>query len=190
MGENIQAAFIFLVQVIFSMYSAVVILRILLQLFGASYYNPLSQFCVTLTDPVVKPLKRLMPKVRFDLASLLFLYVLTVFKLVLLQLIQVGMLFGVLGTLLLAIPDIINQVLDIYFFAILAMVILSWVAPANNSPMIDALIPLTEPVLAPIRRVISPIAGFDLSPLVVMIGVKLASLIIVAPLVGVARYFI
>jgi len=61
---------------------------------------------------------------------------------------------------------------QLYFFAILAMIILSWVAPGGNSPVLYLLYQLTEPVMAPFRKIIPPMGGLDLSPILVFIAIN------------------
>lgn len=185
MGSAIQSALLFLVNVIFGLYCFVILLRIVLQLVQASFYNPLSQFVMKLTDFAVKPLRKILPNPRrIDLASCLLLYVVTIIKLFLVIIITTSAKAfpNPLGLLVLAVPDILSQIMDLMFYAILIMVVLSWVAPQTQNPIIDVVYSITEPMLAPARKIIPPIAGFDLSPILVMVVIQLVKILLVSPL--------
>ncbi len=69
--------------------------------------------------------------------------------------------------------QILSLAIDLYFFALLGTVIVSWVAPHSDHPVVAFLHRITEPVLAPIRKVLPSAGGLDFSPLVVMLGLQL-----------------
>jgi len=150
-----------------------VLLRFLLQLVKADFYNPLSQFIVKATSPVLIPMRRFIPGMfGLDIASLLLAYTL--------QCIENILLFAVRGIpvqpfiiLWHSIGSLITLFLYIYFFAILVQVILSWVNPGSYNPATALIYRITEPVMQPARKILPPFSGFDLSPLLIFIILNL-----------------
>ncbi|MGB5253971.1 MAG: YggT family protein [Sedimenticolaceae bacterium] len=172
----------FLVQVLFGLYAALVVLRFLLQLVRADFYNPLSQFIVRATKPLLNPLRRVIPGVSgMDIAALVLAWlVLTLEQLAILGLAGVGL--QPLAAALLAIPELISLIINIFLFAILIQVIISWINPGSYNPAISLIHSLTEPMLGSVRRRMPEIGGLDLSPMVVMVGLVVLEMLIVPPL--------
>ena len=139
----------YLIQTALSLYMVAMLLRFLLQLVKADFYNPISQFLVKITNPLVIPLRRIIPGIGgLDLASLLLAVLLQVLAIVALMLLN-GL--GMPNPLLLvvwSILGIVGLLVNIYFFALLAMIILSWVAAGSGNPAIALLHQITEPVMA------------------------------------------
>jgi len=183
MGEGyLSTPLIFLVQVIFGLYALVALLRFLLQLVRADFYNPLSQFIVRITSPVLVPLRRVIPPVGGkDTASLVLAWLVLALQLLLIFAIA-GQGFQPLGALLLAIPELIGLLIDIFLYSILILVIISWVNPGAHNPAIGVLDALTRPLMGPARRILPPISGLDLSPMLVMIGLVLLKMLLIPPL--------
>ena len=172
----------FLVQVTFGFYVLVVVLRFLLQVLRADFYNPLSQFVVKLTTPVLRPLRRVIPGLwGLDVASIALAWVLAAIELGLLAAI-LGASFPALAPLAWAVPELLALVLNIFLFAVIAQALLSWVNPDPYSPASVVLRDLTRPVLQPLRRLIPPLGGFDLTPMLAAIALVLAKMLIVPPL--------
>ncbi|MCG9789641.1 YggT family protein [Vibrio barjaei] len=166
----------FLVSTLFDLYIMVVILRIWLQAARADFYNPFSQFIVKATQPVVAPLRRMIPSIgAIDMATLLFAYILCVGKYVALVLIASGgnFSFGV-DFLFLGLLSLIKAAGGLLFWVLLIRAILSWVSQ-GRSPIEYVFHQLTEPMLAPIRRIIPAMGGFDLSVLVLFIVLQFAN---------------
>ena len=185
-GAYFSNAGVFLVQTLFGLYILAVMLRLLLQMVRASFYNPLSQFLVKITNPVLVPLRRIIPGIAgFDVASLVLLLALQLMQLVLIAL-MLDQGLGIGGLLVLAIAKLIGLLVNVFFFSILIQVILSWVRPGDDSPVSALIYSLNEPLLGPARRMLPPMGGFDLSPILVMIGLQLLSLLVVAPLTDLA----
>jgi YggT family protein len=183
MGEGyLSTPLIFLVQVIFGLYALVALLRFLLQLVRADFYNPLSQFIVRITSPVLVPLRRVIPPVGGkDTASLVLAWLVLALQLLLIYVIA-GRGFEPLAALLLAIPELIGLLIDIFLYSILILVIISWVNPGAHNPAIGVLDALTRPLMVPARRILPPISGLDLSPMLVMIGLVLLKMLLIPPL--------
>lgn len=172
---NFERAMIYLVTTLVDLYVVAILVRTLLQLVRADFYNPVCQFLVSITQPVLAPLRRLVPPIgRLDTAAVLLMLALE-FGVVLLvsQLAPTGLTAG--GLFLFAVSKLLLALLTTYFILIIVEVILSWVGQNLRHPAIPLVYQLTEPVLRPIRRVIPPIAGFDLSPIVALIGIRFLS---------------
>lgn len=173
---------IFLLQTLFGLYILVVMLRFLLQTVRADFHNPISQFVVKVTNPVIRPMRRIVPGLYgMDLSSLVVAWLLKSAELVLVLLIT-GLPLNPAGALLWAIPGLVALLINIYLFSILIIVILSWVNPGSYNPVTAVLYKLTEPVMRPARNILPPISGFDLSPMLVMIGLVLLEMLLLPPL--------
>lgn len=185
MGDGyLSNPLIFLVQVIFGLYALVVMLRFLLQAVRADFYNPLSQFIVKATSPLLNPLRRVVPPIRNkDTASLVLAWLVLAVEMLLVFLIA-GQGFQPLAALLLAIPELVELTINIFLYGILIVVIISWINPGGYNPAIGLLQSLTEPLLRPARSLIPPMGGLDLSPMVVMIGLVLLKMLLIPPLKG------
>lgn len=173
---------VFLVEVIFGLYALVAMLRFMLQWVHADFYNPISQFIVKVTSPVLNPLRRVVPGVGGkDLASLVLVWlVLTLETLLVLMILGEGP--RLFAALLLALPKMVELVINIYLFSIFILVIVSWISPGNYNPAIGVLHSLTDPLMRPARNLIPPIGGIDLSPMAVIIGLYLLKMLLVPPL--------
>ena len=166
--------FVYLVYVFFGLYLMVMLLRFLLQLTRADFYNPISQTLVKLTNPLVIPLRRIVPGYGgIDLASLLLALILQMLMIALLVALQTGAPLPFLPLMMASLIGLAAYLVKIYFFAILAMIILSWIAQGGNNPALRLLFQLTEPVMAPFRKVLPPMGGLDLSPIFVFILINI-----------------
>jgi YggT family protein len=181
-GAYFTNPLVFLIQTLFGLYIAVVMIRFLLQLARADFYNPICQFVVKLTTPVVRPLRRLIPGYGgLDLSSLTVAWLLKAVELGVLALV-LGLDRGAVGALAWAIPGLLELVINILLFAILIRVILSWLNPDPYHPAHSVLQSLTDPVMRPARRLLPPVGGLDLSPVIVMIALVLLEMLLVPPL--------
>lgn len=169
----------FLVSTFFDLYIMVVILRIWLQAARADFYNPFSQFIVKTTQPVVAPLRRVIPSIgSLDLATVLFAYVLCVLKFVALIMIESQ---GSAGFstyyLFLGLLSLLKAAGGLVFWVLLIRALLSWVSQ-GRSPIEYVFNQLTEPMLAPIRRILPDLGGFDLSVLVLFIALQFCNILV------------
>lgn len=182
MGNNyLSDPLVFLVQVLFGLYALIVMLRFLLQWVRADFYNPLSQFIVKATKPVLNPLRKIIPGVGGkDVASLVLAWLVISLQMLLIFLISEKT-FAPGAALLLAIPELLGLTINIFLYSILIIVVISWVNPAGHNPAISILYSLTEPLLRPARNMIPPLGGIDLSPMVVMIGLVLLKMLLIPP---------
>ncbi|OOF29922.1 YggT family protein [Salinivibrio proteolyticus] len=171
-------AMTFLINTAFDLYIMVVLLRVWLQLARADFYNPFSQFVVKATQPVVGPLRRLIPSLgSLDLATVLFGYLLMVAKFAVLDLVAGNPLTLSGGMFIFSTIALLKAAGKLLFWVLILRAILSWVSQGNN-PVEYVFHQLTEPVCAPVRRVIPPIGGLDLSILVVFIALQFINMLI------------
>jgi YggT family protein len=173
----------FLITTLFSLYILAVMLRFLLGAVRADFYNPVSQFLVRITNPVLVPMRKVIPSIgKYDTSALLLLVLLQVLSLVLLVMLR-GSSVSILTLLLVAIAELALLLINIFIFSIIVQVILSWINPGTYTPVGALLQSITSPVLAPIQRIIPPVAGIDLSPLFALIGLQVIKMLI-HPLIG------
>jgi YggT family protein len=173
---------VFLVQTLFGFYIVALLLRLLFQWLRADFYNPVSQFIVKITQPVLRPLRRYIPPVfGLDSSSLLLAWLLQALELAIVLLI-LGASIPPWWSLLWAIPKLVQLILNIFLFAIIIQAVLSWVNPDPYNPAHGLLHSLTRPILDPCRRLIPPISGIDLSPMVAILGLYLLEMLLMPPL--------
>ncbi len=172
---------VFLRQIIFGAYILLVMLRFLLQLVKADFYNPISQFIVKATSPVLIYLRRIIPGLGgIDLASIIFMWILKAVELAMIMtLIGLPTSYMIIAW---AVPELIKLLFDIFIFAILIQVIMSWINPGAYNPAISLINSLVEPVLRPARRIIPPLGGLDLSPMLAMIGLYVLRMLVMPPI--------
>ena len=165
-----------LVNTAFDLYIMVVLLRLWLQWSRADFYNPFSQFIVKATQPILAPMRKTIPSIgQLDLATLLLAYILVLVKFVLLQAIFTdgGMLFSI-EYLWISALALLKSAGSLVFWVLIIRAILSWVSQ-GRSPMEYVMNQLTEPLCAPIRRILPDMGGLDLSILVLFIGLQFAN---------------
>jgi YggT family protein len=187
-GSYVGDAVVSLLTILFDLYILAVMLRFLLQWVRADFYNPISQFLVRITNPPLRFLRRFIPGWGgIDLASVVLLLALESLKLWLV--LSISARFPPLtGLLILSIADLLTLAIHVFLFSILIQVIISWVNPGLYSPATYLLYRLNEPLLTPARRLIPPFAGLDLSPLVVLIFLRVIVYKLVAvPLTDLGR---
>ena len=172
----------FLINTLFGLYILTVMLRFLLAIVGADFYNPISQFLVKVTNPLLIPLRRFIPSIgKIDTSAVLLMLTLQLVSFGLIALLRGGQ-FSIASLLILSIAELLGLFLNVLLFAILIQVILSWVSPGTYNAAVSLLYSITEPVLRPCRRLIPPISGIDLSPLVALIAIQLLKMLLIPPL--------
>ena len=159
----------FLIDFVFNLYLMVVLLRLWLQFARADFYNPFSQFVVKATQPIVAPMRRILPSIgRLDTATLVLALLVAGLKIVTLNLVLGGSGFNILSVVVISFVIVIKEALTLLMYVLILRAIMSWVSQGNN-PMELVLGQLTEPMLAPIRKRMPDMGGLDLSVMVVIV---------------------
>jgi YggT family protein len=169
----------FIVSTLFGIYQSVVLVRLLMQLTRADFRNPIARAIVQVTDPLILPLRRVLPPIRrIDTASVVAVLLVTAVKLCILQLLFGSGMPGaaVLGIGLLR--EIIDLILRTYLFSLFLHALLSFAVQGGYSPAQSILASICVPILNPFRRFLPSIAGLDLSPLWAMIAIQALRILI------------
>lgn len=169
---------VFLVEVLFSLYIIAVVIRLLLGFARASFHNPLSQFLVRVTNPVLLPLRRFIPAIgSIDTSAILLAYGLTLVKISLLFLITRGAIMFP-ESLFVALGDLLKTIIWVYIIALILQAVISWVGSAQGNPVSPLINSLTNPILRPIRKIVPLVGMMDLSPLVAILGLNILLIIV------------
>ena len=201
MGSGyLTSPLLLIINTLFDLYVMLVLMRFVLQWLRADFYNPVSQFIVRATTPLLKPLRRLIPGFGGqDIAALVLALAILIIKYLLIRAMGAGVIeignaaapigsAGVFGLLLMGIAEIIATFLNIFLFAIIIEVILSWVSPGGYNPIIGLIHSVAEPTMRPFRRFIPPLGGLDLTPLFATLGIMVAKMLVVPPLIYLAMH--
>ncbi len=202
MGSGyLTSPFLLIINRLFDLYVLLIMLRFIFQMLRADFYNPISQFVVRATAPPLKPLRKIIPGLGGqDLASLVLALLIILIKFFIIRslgfpvvtiasavapIASVG--FG--GLFLFAIADLVATFLNIFLFAIIIQVILSWVNPGTYNPVIGLVNSLSRPVMRPIQRFIPPMGGLDLSPLFATLGLMVLKMLLIPPIIFIGNQF-
>jgi len=189
-----ESGLVYLIRALADLYLIAVALRLALQWVRADFRNQIVQFVVNITNPLVVPLQKVLaPMYKIDTATL------TVFVVL-----QLGVVALLAGLTCIAMPDIITMlwlalirglrmILNVYFFVIFGYVLMSWIAGGAYNPSLamlsNLLRELADPVLRPVQRLIPPIAGWDLSPIFLLLGLGAITRMLVSPAQQIAAGF-
>ncbi len=183
MTQNFASAGVYLIQTFFGLYTIVIMLRFLMQVSRADYYNPICQAIVKITDPAIKPFRTVIPTVYgVDFATLTVAFIVQLVAVMLIM-----MLYGYsfiqpiyVAWVLLGLFSIIFK---IYFFALLISVIASWLAPYSSHPALTLVHQITEPLCIPARKLLPPMGGIDFSIILVFVFINIIdNILVIAPL--------
>jgi YggT family protein len=159
----------FLIDFVFNIYLMIVLLRLWLQFARADFYNPFSQFVVKATQPLVSPLRRIVPSLgRLDTATLLLALVVAALKIITLNLVLGGNGINFVSVLIISGVIVLKEMLTLLMYVLILRAIMSWLSQGHN-PMELVLAQLTEPMLAPIRKRMPDMGGLDLSVMIVIV---------------------
>ncbi|MBD8614392.1 YggT family protein [Pseudomonas putida] len=177
---GLNTAAIYVVQTLGSLYLLIMLLRFVLQLVRADFYNPLCQFIVRATQPLLKPVRRIIPSLfGLDMSSLLLAIVIQMIIMALTLLLAYGTTGNPLQLLVWSIIGVTALFLKIFFFAMIISVILSWVAPQSHNPGAELVNQICEPALAPFRRILPSLGGLDISPILAFMVLKLLDMLVI-----------
>ncbi len=181
MGNVATNVSVFLIHTLFMLYLLIVVLRFLLAWVKADFYNPLSQFLVSATNPILIPLRRAIPSIGpIDTASIVLMLGVKLLEIGLLAMLS-GATFNLPIMIVIAAVQIIELVIYIFIFSLIIQAVISWVSPGTQhygNPMASILHSLNEPLLRPVRSIMPKTGMIDLSPLVVIIGLNVLLIVL------------
>lgn len=176
-----------LVNTIGSMVLLIVMLRFLLQLVRADFYNPISQFIVKVTNPLLIPLRRVIPGLGgLDVASLVLAYAVQVVVMAI-TLLVAGYGLPWANIMIWALIGLPALILNVYFWGLIITVIASWIAPNSYNPALILINQILEPVVRPIRAKMPDMGGLDLSPIVVFLLIQVIEIMVIRQLAVVTQ---
>ncbi|MDP6436056.1 MAG: YggT family protein [Gammaproteobacteria bacterium] len=186
---------VYILQSLIGLYLLAFVLRLGMHWARSDFRNPIVQFVLTVTNPLVLPLRRFVPPVyKIDTSTLVIFFLLQWAAMGILAPLACQTSPGIATVLGLTVVAGLRLTLNVYTFIIFGYVILSWIGQGSYNPsiaMISGLLrSLAEPMLAPFRRIIPPIGGFDLSPIFLLIGLQALAQTLVTPAVRLARPFL
>lgn len=173
----------FVISTLFSLYVLVLMLRFLLARVRADFYNPVSQFLVKATNPLLVPLRRVIPPVAgVDTASVVLMLAVQMLGIALILLLRGGGI-GIQALVFISLAELTDLAFKVFIYGVVIQAILSWINPGTYNPAVSLLYSLTEPVLRPVRKLLPPIGGMDLSPLLAVLALEVLRRLLV-PLLG------
>ncbi|MCL4158614.1 UNVERIFIED_CONTAM: hypothetical protein GTU68_033312 [Idotea baltica] len=162
-----------------SLYISAIVIRFLLGYARADFYNPLSQFLVKITNPVLVPVRRIVPAFgKLDTSAILVAFVLMVIKLALLSGLGALKSMSPMALLWLSVGELIRSAIWIYIVALILLAVISWIGSSHGNPVAPLVNSLVSPLVSPVRRRLPPVGMFDLSPLVVILGLNILLIIV------------
>ncbi|MDX1480875.1 MAG: YggT family protein [Woeseiaceae bacterium] len=165
-------ALYFVVKTLAQLYLILYLLRFWLPWVQADFRNPIAQAVLRFTSPLVIPVRRFVPSFgRLDTATVLVTFVMEFAILFVLSKI-VGANPGAAVIAYLTLLELCILSLNLFFFAILIRVILSWIAPQSYNPIAALAGSIAEPVLRPFQRLVPPIGGLDISPILAIVLIQ------------------
>jgi YggT family protein len=177
---GLNTAAVYVLQTLGSLYLLIVLLRFVLQLVRADFYNPLCQFAVRATQPLLKPMRRVIPSLfGLDMSSLILAILVQLLLMALTLLLTYGTTGNPLQLLIWSIIGVTALFMKIFFFALIISVILSWVAPGSHNPGAELVNQICEPALAPFRRILPSMGGLDISPILAFMVLKLIDMLVI-----------
>ena len=178
--DSLTQAALYVLQTLGSLYLIIVLLRFLLQMVRADFYNPISQFIVRATHPILRPMRRVIPSIaNLDTASLVLALLVQLVLFYAVLLLGLGITMPFLYMLIWSIIAVTALLAKIFFFALIGSVIVSWVAQGSMNPAVQLINQLSEPLLAPIRKIMPNLGCLDLSPIFACSALQLFDMLVI-----------
>ncbi|CAH0992940.1 hypothetical protein SIN8267_03079 [Sinobacterium norvegicum] len=169
----------YLASTLITFYLFIVILRFLLQLARADFYNPISQFIVKATNPPLRPMRRFIPPMGgLDSSSLILALIVQAIGISALLYINYSAVAPAISLLIWSLLGVATAFTKLFFITILVSIVFSWLAPQSRHPALTLLHQVNEPVMAPFRRILPDMGGLDLSPILVFISINVLEIMI------------
>ena len=153
--------------IIFSFASYAFVVLAMFRLFRINYFNPIVKIFATYLEPVSKSIFFFLNPLLAALALSLLLKFVSFY-------IAYSSGYEPLTLFFISVVDVVNSCFRILFYCVIGSVILSWVAPGNNHPLLQIVEEMSDAILQPIRKFMPPMGGLDFTPI---IGLVLLNLI-------------
>ncbi|MGH1471925.1 MAG: YggT family protein [Cellvibrionaceae bacterium] len=164
-----------------SLYLTVIVLRFLFQLAKADFYNPISQIIVKATNPVLIPIRRVIPGFYgIDISSIVFAILFHWLVIQILAFILGASIINPITAITWAVVGLISLIVNIYFYGMIIMIIASWIAPGSYNPILLLIRQIVAPITAPFRKIIPPMGGLDITPIFVFLALQVCRIMIQA----------
>lgn len=174
-----EQALVFIIRTLVDLYIITFVLRIIMQWVRVDFRNPLTQFILRITNPLVIPLRRFVPPIGgLDTATLIVVVVLELIVTIVVTNLTCSGEPNVLQVISMTVLRVVYLTLRIYLFVILIYVIMSWISPGTYNPAARLMESIAQPVLRPLRRLLPPIGGLDLSALFALIGIQALTMLL------------
>ncbi len=184
MGSTAAQVGLLLVNAVAGFFLFIIVIRFLLQAVRADFYNPISQFVIKATNPLLIPVRKMIPGFGgYDVAALVLLVAVELVAIILSLLIMDYSPLPVSNIAIWALLGGVGLFLKLYFWGILIMIVASWLAPQSQNPALVLLRQIVEPVMKPIRKMLPDMGGLDISPIIVFLAIQVLEVI----LIGMAR---
>ena len=176
-------ATIYLANVILGSYGFIIMIRLVLQLVEADFYNPICKAIHSITNPVLKPVRAFLPHFkRIDSASLLMVIIFEIIAVWVTLKLKSSMSPSLLGLIVLSLGSTLGEFVRIFTWSIIIQAFLSWIAPDPRNPIVSVLQSITAPILSKARTVLPSTPGVDFSPIIALVALQLTLMLIVNPL--------
>ena len=176
-------ATIYLANVVLGSYGFIIMIRLVLQLVEADFYNPICKAIHSITNPVLKPVRAFLPHFkRIDSASLLMVIVFEIIAVWFTLKLKSSVNPSLLGLIVLSLGTTLGEFVRIFTWSIIIQAFLSWIAPDPRNPIVSVLHSITAPILSKARTVLPSTPGVDFSPIIALVALQLTLMLIVNPL--------
>lgn len=168
----------FLIDALFAIPIYLLLARFFLQGFRAPFTDPAYQWLLQTLNPVLRPMEQVIPRFRsWNLACLVLLYLVCVLK----ALAMVGAV-GVVPLLGLGLVFTLSSMIWMFWILMVFRIIFSFVQANPNNAMVPLVYRLTEPLLAPLRRLLPATGPIDFSPMLLFLIFMLIQVLLIQPL--------
>jgi len=176
-------ATIYLANVVLGSYGFIIMIRLVLELVEADFYNPICKAIHSITNPVLKPVRAFLPRFkRIDSASLLMVIVFEIIAVWVTLKLKSSINPSLLGLIVLSLGSALGEFVRIFTWSIIIQAFLSWTAPDPRNPIVSVLQAITAPILSKARTVLPATPGVDFSPIIALVALQLTLMLIVNPL--------
>jgi YggT family protein len=181
----IQNASAFLIEALFNFALYIVLIRFWMQWVRADFRNDFGQFIISVTNPVIVLIRRTVPSIGvIDTATVLLAVIIALLKIYVLVLVAGGGIgsYSLFKMLSVAIATVLDSSIYVFLGAILIGIIASWLNPNSYHPILNVARAISEPLLAPARKLIPSLGGIDFSPMLVILFLRVIQILLIAPL--------